>query len=130
MTKKGNGSTSDQDSDLHREDGVKVVRGESARALSEVEAEARLHQEGYESFRWHDVPGVTYPRHRHAQDECLWVLDGILEIELTHPPVQKISLKPGDRIYIPAKAPHRAQIPSDDSNRQGVTYLVGQKNKP
>ena len=47
---------------------------------TEQEAEARLHQEGYNVFRWHDVAGVNYPRHRHSHDECLWILKGELDI--------------------------------------------------
>ncbi len=111
----------------HLAHGIRVLRAEKNQPLSEVEAEARLHQEGYESFRWHDVPGVVYPRHRHEQDECLWVLEGVLDIALTDAPSQTIRLQPGDRIYLPARFPHRASTPAD-SSPNGVTYLVGQKN--
>lgn len=88
---------------------------------SEGEAEARIHQEGYESFRWYDVPGACYPNHRHACDECIWILKGEITFKIedeTH------VLKAGDRIYIPAKTPHEVIVPDN----AGVTYLVGQKN--
>jgi quercetin dioxygenase-like cupin family protein len=109
-------------------DGFRIIRKEGDVPVSEVEAEARLHQEGYASFRWHDVPGATYPRHRHAEDECLWILSGVLEIELTDPPAQKIKLHPGDRIYLPARTPHRAAAAGGEESN-GVTYLVGQKSE-
>ena len=87
---------------------------------SEEEAEAKLHQEGYECFRWHDVPGSEYPKHRHDKDECLWILKG--EISLTIQG-ETFDLKPGDRLYLPSHLPHSAQVPK----AKGVTYLVGQK---
>jgi len=124
--KKNPSNATDRESWI-REDGVRVVRNERDQVASEVEAEAKLHQEGYESFKWHDVPGAVYPRHRHEEDECLWILEGTLEIELTQDPPQKVLLSPGDRIYLPAKAPHRARIPAETISPDGVTYLVGQK---
>jgi quercetin dioxygenase-like cupin family protein len=89
---------------------------------SEGEAEAKLHKEGYESFRWHDVPGASYPNHRHSNDECIWVLKGEMTFKIVD---QMYQLKAGDRIYLPAKTPHEVAVPSD----AGVTYLVGQRDK-
>jgi quercetin dioxygenase-like cupin family protein len=89
---------------------------------SEQEAEAKLHQEGYESFIWNDVPGSTYPRHQHSYDECLWVLKGQITFTIDD---QDYPLKPGDRLYLPARLPHTAKV----SAQAGVTYLVGQKRK-
>jgi len=108
-------------------EGVRIIRKESDLPASEVEAEARLHQEGYECFRWHDVAGAVYPRHRHEEDECLWILSGMLEIELTDPPPRKFKLQPGDRIYLPARTPHRASTPPG-AHASGTTYLVGQRH--
>ncbi len=88
---------------------------------TEQEAEARLHAEGYESFRWHDVPGSTYPRHRHDCDECIWVLTGEITFSVNG---QDYPLKPGDRIYLPSATPHTAKVPRSTA----VTYLVGQKH--
>lgn len=94
---------------------------------TEQEAEARLHREGYDSFRWYDVPGASYPNHRHPYDECIWVLKG----QITFKVMFKLNeieyhLKPGDRLYLPARIPHTAIIP----NEAGVTYLVGSKPFP
>lgn len=87
---------------------------------SQEEAEAKLHQEGFDSYCWHDVPGTSYPRHQHAYDECLWILKGEITFDTKE---GAYPLKPGDRLYIPAGTAHSAIVPS----KQGVTYLVGQK---
>ena len=87
---------------------------------SEQEAEAKLHQEGYDSFRWYDVPGAAYPVHIHSHDECIWVLQGEITFEVEG---EHYVLKSGDRLYLPAKIAHTAQVPV----AKGVTYLVGQK---
>ncbi len=100
--------------------GVRFEAWSGGEAPSEQEAEARLRKEGYESFIWNDVPGASYPRHQHSCDECLWVVRG--QIAFVIDGVQ-LTLKPGDRLYLPARTPHTAQVPAD----RGVTYLVGQK---
>lgn len=87
---------------------------------TQEEAEARLHQEGYESFQWYDVPGSAYPSHRHSRDECLWILKGEISIEIRS---RVFTLREGDRIYLPAATPHTAKVPTSKS----VTYLVGQR---
>ena len=89
--------------------------------LTEDEAEARLHQEGYESFRWYDVPGSSYPRHRHSDDECIWILKGEITFAVGD---QEFKLGPGDRLYLKAETPHTAQVPLT----AGVTYLVGRRS--
>lgn len=87
---------------------------------TQEEAEARLHQEGYDSLKWYDVPGASYPSHRHAQDECLWILKGEIVLEIAG---AKYELQSGDRIYLPARTPHTARVPGSRS----VTYLIGQR---
>jgi quercetin dioxygenase-like cupin family protein len=83
-----------------------------------------LHQEGYDSFCWYDVPGASYPKHRHGHDECLWILKGEISFVLNESEGEKeYKLKAGDRIYLPARTPHTAKVPAQSS----VTYLVGEK---
>jgi mannose-6-phosphate isomerase-like protein (cupin superfamily) len=117
---------------------IRVVRWTGAEPPTEQEAEARLHQEGYDSFRWHDVPGADYPRHRHDHDECLWILRGRITFVVDTPAstggatreagsaggaTEEHSLEAGDRLYLPARTAHTARVPASGS----VTYLVGQK---
>lgn len=102
-------------------DRIQVVSWPATQPIpTQEEVEARIHHEGYESFKWYDVPGMAYPQHAHEQDECLWILKGELVLEIRG---QNYSLKEGDRIYLPAQTPHTARVPSSRS----VTYIVGQK---
>jgi quercetin dioxygenase-like cupin family protein len=91
-------------------------------APTEQEAEARLSQEGYESFVWNDLAGQTYPRHRHDVDECLWVLKGEMTFTVDG---KDYVLKAGDRLYLPSGTPHTASVPSSTP----VTYIVGQRRR-
>jgi len=102
------------------ETGVRTLAWTLPEPPTEEEAEARLRQEGYESFRWHDVPGSNYPRHRHDYDECLWILKGEMTFRIED---RDYVLKAGDRLYLPAGTPHTATVPAAG----GVTYLVGQR---
>jgi len=102
---------------------IKVIHLENDTPPTEEEAEARLRQEGYEPFRWTDVPGAQYPRHRHAYDECIWILKGEIVFNVEG---KDYPLKAGDRIYLPERTPHTAIVP----NIRMVTFLVGQKTKP
>lgn len=99
---------------------LRLIRWTQNSPVTEQEAEARLHQEGYQSFRWYDVAGANYPRHRHACDECLWVLEGEIVITVDG---SDYALGAGDRLYLPKGTAHTAHVPP----RRSVTYLVGQK---
>ena len=104
---------------MSRSKAIRVERWTGGTPPSEQEAEARLGQEGYESFVWNDVPGAAYPRHRHDYDECLWIIRGEITFTIDG---QEHHLKAGDRLYLPAGIPHTASVPP----QRGVTYLVGQ----
>lgn len=97
-----------------------VQRWERATPLTEEEAEARLHQEGYSCYRWYDVPGTSYPRHWHDVDEVIWVLSGEIHITVGS---ETLVIRKGDRLDLPAKLAHTAVVPESG----GVTYVVGKK---
>lgn len=99
---------------------VTLVKWDKPQPPTEQEAEARLHAEGYEVFRWHDVPGSGYPKHKHEYDECLWILRGSITFNVDG---RDYPLNPGDRLYLPHKTPHTAQVPME----RAVVYLVGKK---
>ncbi len=105
---------------IKNKDNIKILRWEKLSPLTQEEAEARLHQEGYQSFCWYDVPGVIYPKHKHTDDECIWVLRGVIQFAIQD---ENYVMESGDRIYLPANTPHTATVPPS----QGVTFLVGQK---
>ncbi len=99
---------------------IKIITWDSNAKITQEEAEARLHTEGYRAFRWHDVPGSAYPRHKHETDDCFWVING--EVVFTVEDTQ-YKLKSGDRLYIPARILHSSEV----SSATGATYLVGEK---
>ena len=99
---------------------IRLIHWAKDTPITQEEAEAHLHREGYNSYCWYDVPGTEYPKHRHEYDECLWILKGELRLTIDG---ENYILKEGDRLYVPAETPHHTQIPI----QQGVTYLVGQK---
>jgi len=104
-----------------QDNNIQIIRWEKPDPISQEEAEARLSQEGYETYRWHDVSGASYPRHRHGFDECLWILKGQFQLTIGE---QTYHLKAGDRIYLPATTVHSSFV----ADPNGVTYLVGRKN--
>ncbi len=98
----------------------RLCRWEKNSPVTQEEAEAHLNREGYPSFCWYDVPGVVYPRHWHASDECIWILKGEAQFIIED---QSYLLKNSDRIYISAGLPHQVKVSLSTS----VTYLVGRK---
>ena len=100
---------------------VKQVPWDQSSPPSEQEAEARLRQEGYQVFRWHDVPGSNLPRHRHVYDECVWVLQGSMTFGIED---SEYVLKAGDRLYLARGVPHTTRVPATEA----VTFVVGQKS--
>jgi uncharacterized cupin superfamily protein len=101
---------------------IRILKWEKPSPVTQEEAEAILHREGYQSFCWYDVPGAQYRKHQHADDECLWILRGEMHF---HSNNQTHQLKDGDRIYFPAGTLHSVEVPLQNS----VTYLVGKKTK-
>jgi mannose-6-phosphate isomerase-like protein (cupin superfamily) len=103
-----------------------IVPWDKKEPITQEEAEARLHIEGYVSYLWHDVTGVTYPTHQHERDECIWILKGEIQFTLKEPDhSQVVTLHPGDRIYLSARLKHSAFVP----HKNGVHFLVGQRHK-
>lgn len=100
---------------------IRIFPWEKVIPLTQEEAEARLHFEGFECFCWYDVPGTSYPKHRHEYDECIWILKGDIEFFVQD---HIYHLKGGDRIYLPAQTSHITLV----SKSTGATYLVGRKN--
>lgn len=111
---------------IRQEKNVRLVPHDLGEPPGEIEIEARLHREGYAAFRWYDVPGSNYPKHKHAVDECIWVASGTIEFVVMEPGKSEVTyrLKPGDRIYLPSGIAHTAK-----ASDQGVTYWVGQREK-
>lgn len=99
---------------------IRVLKWEGVAPLTQEEAEARLHQEGYQSFCWYDVPETHYPPHKHKYDECIWVLRGEMQFTIEN---ETYLLRSGDKLYLSIKVVHEIHVPKN----KGVTYLVGRK---
>jgi len=80
----------------------------------------RLSQEGYGNlYVWRDAPGAVYDWHTHPFDEVRWVLDGEITIGTED---GEVTLRPGDRLNVPAGARHWARV-----GKRGVVYVCGTK---
>ena len=73
-------------------------------------------------------PGVTSSRHTHPGEEIVYVLEGApLEYEVEGKP--RVTLKPGDVLFIPAGAIHSAKNVGSRKGAELATYIV-EKGKP
>jgi quercetin dioxygenase-like cupin family protein len=73
-------------------------------------------------------PGVASARHTHPGEEIVYVLEGApLEYEVEGKPA--VTLRPGDVLFIPAGAIHRARNVGTRKGAELATYIV-EKNKP
>ncbi|MBI3534051.1 MAG: cupin domain-containing protein [Deltaproteobacteria bacterium] len=101
---------------------IKVVNSDEQQSPpTQEEIEAKLRQEGYEVYCWTDLPGVVYPRHKHIEDQCIWIIEGELEFQVGE---QLYNLHAGDRIYLPSNIAHMVKTPKLTS----ATYVVGKKH--
>jgi quercetin dioxygenase-like cupin family protein len=73
-------------------------------------------------------PGVRSSRHTHPGEEIVYVLEGApLEYEVEGKP--KVTLKPGDVLFIPAGTAHAARNVGNRRGAELATYIV-EKGKP
>jgi len=72
-------------------------------------------------------PGVTSLKHWHPGEEIVYVLEGTLEYAVDGKP--PVTLKAGDVLFIPAKAPHTAKNVGTGPGAELATYIV-EKGKP
>lgn len=94
---------------------VRIVSGHFE---GKEQAIAEILKDGYWPISWIDKPGASYEPHRHRDEETLYLVAGGMEFtDLktggTH------NLKPGDKLFLPAGAPHRA------GSQEGATYIMG-----
>jgi quercetin dioxygenase-like cupin family protein len=72
-------------------------------------------------------PGVTSLKHWHPGEEIVYVLEGALEYAVDGKP--PVTLKAGDVLFIPARAPHTAKNVGAGPGAELATYIV-EKGKP
>jgi quercetin dioxygenase-like cupin family protein len=73
------------------------------------------------------APGVVAARHRHPGEEIVYVIEGALEYQVEGR--QSVTLKPGQVLFIPARAIHSAKNVGRGNGAELATYVV-EKGKP
>ena len=73
------------------------------------------------------APGATAPRHSHAGEELVYVIEGALEYALDGKP--PVTLKAGDVLLIPHGTIHAVKNVGGGNARELATYIV-EKGKP
>ena len=73
------------------------------------------------------APGAVFPRHMHAGDEMVYVLNGTLEYRLDGQP--RATLRAGDVLFIPSGKIHAVENVGLESASELATYVV-EKGKP
>jgi len=73
------------------------------------------------------APGAIVPRHMHPGEEVVYVLKGTLEYRLLGEP--RVTLKPGDVLFIPYGKPHEVANVGLEAASELAAYVV-EKDKP
>jgi quercetin dioxygenase-like cupin family protein len=82
--------------------------------------EARMRGEGLAPAEWRDGPNDRYAAHEHAYHKVLYCVEGSITFVLVTG--ERLELRPGDRLDLPAGWPHAATVGAD-----GVTCVEAQK---
>jgi quercetin dioxygenase-like cupin family protein len=84
------------------------------------ELKTMLRQEGLVSELYSDRPGTKYGRHKHDFDDFIVIVSGKMKLSTDQ---HEWTLKPGDRIDLPANTFHRAEM----MGKEEVRYLSAAK---
>lgn len=90
---------------------VKVSKWEGAILPTRNELEKRLKSENLNATSWSNGPGDRYSTHVHDFDKVIYVVEGEITFELPETGGE-FSLRPGDRLDLPAHTPHAAVVGS------------------
>jgi quercetin dioxygenase-like cupin family protein len=97
-----------------------VVRWVKTKKPTLEELKKNLDEKGIESELYSDRPGTKYGRHKHPFDDFVLVVQGKMKIMTD---TGEWTLKPGDRLDIPANTIHSAEI----MGKEEVKYLSAAK---
>lgn len=98
---------------------IDVVRWPKSSKPTEAELRAMLKKEGLEAEIYADRPGTKYGRHKHDFNDFVVIVSGKM---LLATDAHEWTLKPGDRIDLPANTFHRAEM----LGKEEVRYLSAQ----
>ena len=96
---------------------AKVSRWSEEKKPDEATIREILAEEGLHPYRWSNAPGDVYSSHTHSYNKVIYVLSGAITFNLPDSG-EKLALKPGDRLDLPAGVSHGAFV-----GPQGVACL-------
>lgn len=99
---------------------MRLTRWNKETAPSLETLRAALTGEGFQISEWVDPPGTVYPVHILGYPEVRLVVRGQLRIGFPESG-EEFTLGPGDRLDVPADAPHWVDVDSPAP----VVYLIG-----
>jgi len=73
--------------------------------------EAQLRAEARDVYGWSNGPGDRYEQHAHAYHKLLYCTQGSIDFRLDDG--RTLTLRPGDRMVLPAGTPHAARVGSE-----------------
>jgi quercetin dioxygenase-like cupin family protein len=76
--------------------------------MTERRLRRAMEHEGFEVAVHSYRPGTVFQWHAHAEKKCDAVVEGVLRVEVEGNGV--FELRPGDRLYLSARARHRAEV--------------------
>ena len=92
------------------------------RLKTREEVARNWNERGFSCDLWTDPPGQVWEDYRHAVDELVYVLEGLLELEVSR---KKATLEPGEEAFIPKGANHSVRNIGGTPAR----WLYGYQNK-
>ncbi|MCK6578598.1 MAG: cupin [Anaerolineae bacterium] len=94
-----------------QQDAVRVVRWTGGQHPTLSNITRQMQHEGLRPYAWDNRPNYRYAVRSHGFSKIMYVVDGMLEITLPDSN-QRVRLRAGDRIEIPAGIRHGAIIGS------------------
>ena len=88
---------------------VEVTRWSDEKKPDEATIREILAEEGLHPYRWSNSPGDVYSSHSHAYNKVIYVISGSITFNLPDSD-EKLVLKPGDRLDLPAGVSHGAVV--------------------
>lgn len=84
---------------------VAITRWKKSQHPSMANIISQMKHDGLRPYMWSNMPNHRYAVRSHNYDKVLYVIDGVVEVTLPDSN-QRINLKSGDRIDIPAGVRH------------------------
>jgi quercetin dioxygenase-like cupin family protein len=90
---------------------VTITRWQGSQHPTMANVVRKMKEEQLRPYMWNNMPNYRYAVRSHNYDKVLYVLDGIVEVTLPDSN-QRVKLRAGDRIDIPAGVRHGTNVGS------------------